>query len=112
MFMIERFEFAYPWLRNTALHLLAQNEGPGLPRVVKPRAVAFFQIHQGIDPVLYPSLRDRTGDVRLMLLGLAGRRPEDVTTSWVNTGSEFYRLGEGFEPVGAQFGQTYRLMVA
>lgn len=105
MHFIEPFQYAPEWLQKLALRQTA------FPRQ-KPKAVAFIRIYDGDSAAKYPSLRDRTAEYERMLPALAGIEPgAQIIERFTATGAEIYRMEVGFEPAGAQFAQTFRLLV-
>ncbi len=99
MFLVEPYAHAPDWLRA-----LADRFPPDTPS--GPRAVAFILHRPGS-----PGLRDRGPEVAAMLRGLVAdlEAPVRVTSG---TGNAFRDMRVGFDPVGAQFMSSYKLMVA
>lgn len=101
MFWIEPTAYAPQWLFDAAKNLTGWTPDSDF----QIDAIAMIRIY-GSDPVKYPTLRDRTEEVRLMLKGLSGKRE---TQQFDIRGSELYKMG--YPAVGAQFAQDFRIIV-
>lgn len=102
---IEPFQYAPEWLQKLALKITA------VPRV-KPKAVAFIRIYEPDTAAQYPSMRDRTAEYERMLEALAEvPHGANLIEVYTGTGADIRKLDVGFEPVGAQFTQTFRLLI-
>jgi hypothetical protein len=71
------------------------------------KAYAMFRMYDA-DPEKYPSLRDRTTEILPAVKAMAGSDHHAIVTM---TGSDMHRQF-GFDAVGAQFAQTFRLILS
>jgi hypothetical protein len=103
MFWIEPALYAPQWLFDAAKKLTGWTPDSDF----QIEAIAMIRMYD-MDPVKYPFSRDRTEEVRLMLKGLSGKR--DIQQFDLK-GVDLHRMNVGFEAVGAQFGQDFRIIV-
>lgn len=99
MFIVEPYAQAPDWLRRLADRFRPGTDG-------EPRAVAFVAHHPAGQ-----GLRDREADVTAMLRGLAADLDAPVRVTRTS-GRCFGDMGVGFRPVGAQYQNEFKLMVA
>lgn len=95
--MIESIEYAPEFIKK-----IAKDKAPDSV------AYAMFRMYDGMcfDSTKYPSLRDRTKEMTLAVMGMSGKQE---SISFTATGTELYDT-YGFEARGAQFTHTYKII--
>ena len=91
--IIEPIEYAPKWIRHAAAK-----------HAMDAKAYAWFRVYNS-DPVKHPALRDRTSELIPAVTAMAGGGHATIVT---NKGYDLQEFG--FEPVGAEFAQVYRLI--
>ena len=87
---------------------LLDKKAPGRPW----RSYAFFRLYEADDR--FPSLRDKTETFRAAVAGIAAHAEStfDLQNVWQDDITPKEMNEAGFEPVGAQWAQKFRLIAA